>query len=242
MRHRAIRQLIVLACLTAACGGNSRGTTQAPTSPTSAANSAPSVTIAAQGPSSCNPVGSRTGCTVTLIATAQDRDGDPLTFAWTGTTAVNEFTGHCLGNSDAPNTATCRLYSPEQEVVGAVTVRDDRGNFATATHRVTGEGVNHPPSVRITTPPFTFPGNSVTLEMFGIIQDDDEPNLCTNQHIVSASATGDCKPNAAFWSSCLEGGPTLDVYRTAATGTCQVTLKVRDSANLVGTTLLTVRY
>lgn len=42
--------------------------------------------------------------------------------------------------------------------------------------------------------------------------------------------------------ACLEGGPTVDIYRTATTGTCEVTLKVRDSANLVGTTVTTIRY
>ncbi len=110
---------------------------------------------------------------------------------------------------------------------------------ASASLQMIGEGVNHPPSVRLTTP---LPGGSVTLEMFGVIEDPDEPNLCIALHVVSASAAGDCRPNVAFWSSCLEGGVTVDIYRTAQTGTCDVTLKVRDSAGLVGTTVKSIPY
>jgi hypothetical protein len=137
--------------------------------------------------------------------------------------------------------ATCRIYSPEQVVAVSVIVRDDRDHAATATLNVVGEGVNHPPAVQLGKP-FTLPGGSPTLEMFGSFVDPDEPDMCTNDHVVGGSATGDCRPGIAFWSSCLEGGPTVDVYRTAATGTCELTLKVRDSANLVGTTVTTIRY
>ena len=41
---------------------------------------------------------------------------------------------------------------------------------------------------------------SVTLEMFGSIEDPDEPGLCGAEHVVSGSAAGDCKPAVAFWS------------------------------------------
>ena len=106
---------------------------------------------------------------------------------------------------------------------------------------VSDRPVNHPPSVRLGKP-FTLPGATVTLEMFGSFEDPDEPYMCTSDHVVGGSATGDCRPNVAIWASCLEGGLTVDVYRTAATGTCEVTLTVRDSANLAGTTVTTIRY
>jgi len=145
------------------------------------------------------------------------------------------------GGPVAGPTAACTIHSPEQVVVASVTVRDDHGHTATASLNVRGEGVNHPPELHLGKP-FTLPGSSVTLEMFGSIVDPDEPEICTNDHIVGGSATGDCRPNIAFWSSCLEGGPTVDVYRTATTGRCEVTLSVRDSANLVGTTVTAIRY
>lgn len=66
--------------------------------------------------------------------------------------------------------------------------------------------------------------------------------LCYPEYVVSGSAAGDCRPAVAFRSSCLEGGVTVDIYHTAQSGTCEVTLKVRDSAGLVGTTVTTVRY
>src|SRR5262249_58784846 len=138
-------------------------------------------------------------------------------------------------------TAACTIFSPEQIGVASVIVRDDHDHAATASLNVIGGGVNHPPAVLLGQP-FTLPGHSVTLEMYGSIVDPDEPNICTNDHVVGGSATGDCRPNIAFWSSCLEGGPTVDIYPTATTGTCEVTLKARASANLVGTTVKAIPY
>src|SRR5262249_42350050 len=138
-------------------------------------------------------------------------------------------------------TAPSPIFSPKQIVGASVIVRYVHDHAATASLSVIGEGVNHPPAVLLGKP-FTLPGHSVTLEMFGSIVDPDEPNICTNDHVVGGFATGDCRPNIAFWSSCLEGGPTVDIYPTATTGTCEVTLKVRDSANLVGTTVKAIRY
>jgi hypothetical protein len=212
-------------------------------------NSAPSLELTTQGPPSCNPVGQRnsfgqpSGCSVTLTALARDADGDPLSYSWSGTTSFSPNTGYCQAASPSPssNVALCTIRSPEEIIVGSVTVRDDHGHEVSANIQVIGEGVNHPPSVRLLAP-FGLPGGSVTLEMFGSIEDPDEPALCHAEHVVSGSAAGDCKPAVAFWSSCLEGGPTVDIYRTAQSGTCQVTLKVRDSAGLVGTTVTSIRY
>jgi hypothetical protein len=226
-----------------ACGNGAPGATAPSNAPT--ANRAPTVSLATDGPASCNPVGRpwpNVFCQVTVKAVAIDPDGDPLSYSWSGATDFSSGSGFC--SSDGPvagPNAACTIYSPEQVVVAWVIVRDDHDHTATASLNVIGEGVNHAPAVHLGQP-FTLPGGSVTLEMFGWIEDPDEPNICTNDHVVGGSATGDCRPNVAFWSSCLEGGPTVDIYRTATTGTCDVTLKVRDSANLVGTTVTTIRY
>jgi len=242
---RALVVVLVAALAVDACGAS-------PTAPDTGVtsrvvNSAPNLELTTQGSPSCNPVGKRnsfgqpSGCSVTLIALAQDVDGDPLSYSWSGTTSFSPNTGYCQAASPSSNVALCTIRSPEEIIVGSVTVRDDHGHEVSANIQVIGEGVNHPPSVRLS-PPFTLPGGSVTLEMFGSIEDPEEPGLCGAEHVVSGSAAGDCKPAVAFWSSCLEGGPTVDMYRTAQSGTCEVTLKVRDSAGLVGTTVASIRY
>lgn len=218
-----------------------------------AGNAAPSmtppagvtVTLTTDGPASCNPVGQpwpSYSCKVTVMAQAKGFEGT-LSYSWSGVTAFSPgASGWCdSGGPVAGPSAACRIYSPEQIVVASVTVRDDHGHAATGSMSVTGEGVNHPAAVRLGNP-FTLPNGSPTLELYGQFVDPDEPNMCTADHVAGGSVTGDCRPNLAYWSSCLEGGPTVDIYRTATAGTCEVTLKVRDSANLVGTTVLTVRY
>ena len=233
-----------LACVVfGACGSGAPNATTP--SAGAAPNGVPTVTLTSDGPASCNPVGRpwpNRYCQVTVRAQAANFAGD-LSYSWSGATAFSPSSSGFCG-SDGPvagPVATCRIYSPEQVVAVSVIVRDDRDHAATATLNVVGEGVNHPPAVQLGKP-FTLPGGSPTLEMFGSFVDPDEPDMCTNDHVVGGSATGDCRPGIAFWSSCLEGGPTVDVYRTAATGTCELTLKVRDSANLVGTTVTTIRY
>jgi hypothetical protein len=241
---RACETAALLASVAFCACGSSAPRATAPSSPP-AGTRIPAVTLTTDGPASCNPVGRPSPhqfCQIIVRASAKDFDGN-VSYSWSGTTAFSPATsGLCA--SDGPvqgPTATCTIYSPEQVVVASVTVRDDRGHAATASLNVRGEGVNHPPTVLLGKP-FTLPGGSVTLEMFGSIVDPDEPNICANDHVVGGSATGDCRPNIAFWSSCLEGGPTVDIYRTTTTGTCEVTLNVRDSANLIGTTVITVRY
>jgi hypothetical protein len=240
MAKMLVACLLLVAALFAGCGSDN---TAPPAAPSGApkVNSAPTVALAAQGLASCNPIGTAHGCTVTLKAQASDPDGDPLTYSWSGTTAFSAGTGFCQASPSSPDTGLCYISSPEQVVVGSVTVRDDHGNATSRGIQVIGEGINHPPQVRLGAP-FSLPGGTPTLEMFGSIEDPDEGTLCLGVYVVAGSASGDCKPTVAFWSSCLEGGPTLDIYRTAQTGSCEVTLKVRDSANLVGTTVTTIRY
>jgi hypothetical protein len=243
MRTCKSTALVCLVSLTfGACGSSAPSASAPSTVPT--ANQVPTVTLTTDGPASCNPVGRPWPYQfwqVTVRAAATSFEGD-LSYSWSGATAFSTGAGFCNGGGPvAGPVAVCTIYSPEQVVVASVTVRDDHDHAATASLNLIGEGVNHPPAVHLGKP-FALPGGSVTLEMFGSIDDPDEPSMCTNDHVVGGSATGDCRPNIAFWSSCLEGGPTVDIYRTATTGACEVTLKVRDSANLVGTTVTTIRY
>jgi hypothetical protein len=198
------------------------------------------VTIESIGPPTCNPVGRPLGCLIPLKAVARNAEAAQLSYVWTGASILHN--AYCSSPQYPENErANCSILSPEQVVVAAVTVRDARGREASSTLRLTGEGTNHPPTVRFS-PPFTLPGGSPTLEMFGIIDDPDEGQLCLAPHVVSASASGDCQQQATISSSCLEGGPTLDVYRTKASGSCEATVQVRDSAGLAGTSVFTIRY
>lgn len=242
MRTCKSAALVLLASTMFCACGSSAPSATAPSS-TASVNRGPTVTLTTVGPASCNPTGLPSPynfCQVIVKALAQNFEGN-VSYSWSGTTPGSPF-GSCA--SDGPvagPSALCTIHSPEQVVVASVIVRDDHDHAATASLEVIGEGVNHPPSVRLGKP-FALPGATVTLEMFGSFEDPDEPHMCTNDHVVGGSATGDCRPNIAVWASCLEGGLTVDVYRTAARGTCEVTLTVRDSANLVGTTVTPIRY
>jgi len=138
-------------------------------------------------------------CQVTVRALATDPDADPLSYTWSGETAFSpNASGFCGSNGPVGSPiAACTIYSSEQIVVARVTIRDDHDHAVTATLNVVGEGVNHPPGV-VLGKPFKLQGGTVTLEMFGLITDPNEPSTCTNDHVVGASATGDCQENVAF--------------------------------------------
>src|SRR6266540_2054790 len=131
MRNYAVAMLggLMMALLAAVCG---KPSPSAPTASSSIPNRTPTVNLTTQGPSSCNPVGSAinpdgsaTGCPVTLIAIAADADGDPLTYSWSGNTSFSQNTGYCRATSQGSNIGTCTIRSPEEIIVGSVTVRDD---------------------------------------------------------------------------------------------------------------------
>jgi hypothetical protein len=206
-------------------------------------NRPPSVSVMFQGASSCVPIpplDSMPGrtCGLPVVAQATDPDGDALAYTWSG--CASSYT------RSAQNTCIVTQVGP---VTATVQVSDGNGHTATAS--VAGEGtnpppdfVNHPPSLTVGF--FPLPGGSPTLEGLGMINDPEEGELCGGgtlcPYLRSATISGDCKTNQyAFTCGCL-GGVEFDIYRTAASGTCQVLVTVRDSWGLVGTSTFTVPY
>jgi hypothetical protein len=141
---------------------------------TTGPNAAPTVTVALEGPSWCTPVGSRT-CTLTVVAQANDSDGDPLQYVWSG----------CASGTSARAVCTVGRLGP---VVASVEVTDDHGHAATGS--VAGEG-NAPPDVTV-----VFQGPSVCTPQPG--------KPCTLDVLAQASDL-DGDPLKYDWSGCAGG-------------------------------------
>lgn len=75
------------------------------------------------------------------------------------------------------------------------------------------------------------------LELLGNVIDPDEGNLCGSQYCTSANASGACGSPVVLDCSCL-GGLAVDVKRTAASGTCKVTINVKDSWGQAGSRIV----
>jgi len=92
-----------------------------------------------------------------------------------------------------------------------------------------------------------FPLGATTLEAFNSIDDPDEGMLCGGgfgpcPYLQSIAVSGDCKNTYAYTCGCISGGGELDVYRTATSGLCSISISVKDSWGLVGTSTFNVRY
>jgi|WetSurMetagenome_2_1015567.scaffolds.fasta_scaffold39855_2 hypothetical protein len=221
-----------LACLLSACGNppptlqsTSSSLGQLPTQPTMPAvpNTAPRVTVVLLGPIACLEL----PCTVTVQANASDPDGDALSYRWSG----------CATGAAAQ--AACVVSSPDP-AVASVEVSDGNGHVVAAS--ATAQGMNRAPYLQLSSF-FGFSDTSPTLEALGNIIDPDEGVLCGGAaaYLDSISVSGDCRPTYAFSCSCL-AGVELDIYRTAASGTCTVMVKTKNGQGRVGTSIFTVPY
>ncbi len=232
---RAAVLLLCSTCVLSACGSPPRTSTssqtttpQSPTQPTlpASANAAPRATVIVQGGPACSEL----PCSITVVVNASDPDGDPLTYRWSG----------CATGTSAQ--AVCVVTSPDP-AVASVEVSDGHGHAVAASATV--QGTNRAPYVQL----MSFYGlsdTSPTLEALGNIIDPDEGFLCGGgspgcPYLDSLTVTGDCRPTYAFSCYCL-GGVELDIYRTAASGTCTVTIKTKNHQDRIGTSIFTVPY
>ncbi len=177
-----------------------------------------SVAVAFVGPSGCSPLPTRP-CELTVSALATDPDGGPITYRWSG----------CASGS-APR-AQCQVATLG-DVTASVEVTDAQGLAATA--EVTGTGTNRPPEFGIGYTWVAPSGGSV--EFLGWVRDPDEGYLWGSRYCVSAEASGACTRASL---RCPSSGPELIVLRSAPSGTCEISLEVKDSWDDVGAWLVT---
>jgi hypothetical protein len=225
---------LVLACLPAACGGSPQTQQPAPTEPTpsptqpATSNKPPHATVVFPEGPACASV----PCNLAVRANAYDTDGDTLTYEWSGCAAGTSAQAVCLVNQEGTTVAT-------------VAVGDGHGNTVTAS--ATAQGTKRVPYVQLTNF-LGFSTESVSLEALGNIIDPDEGLLCGEgssttgcRYVDSVVVSGDCRPTYALSCYCL-GGLELDIYRTASSGTCTVTMNVKNSKGVAGTSIFTVPY
>jgi hypothetical protein len=233
-RLRASAWALLLACVLAACGSSPRTEQSTPTQPTpsptppTTSNKPPSATVVFPNGSACASL----PCNLAVAANAYDTDGDTLTYQWSGCAAGTSAQAVCVVNQEGMTVAT-------------VAVSDGHGNTVTAS--ATSQGTKRAPYVQLGGF-FGLSAESATLEALGNIIDADEGLLCGGgasttgcRYVDSITVSGDCRPTYAMSCYCL-GGLELDIYRTASSGTCTVTMSVKNSKGVVGTSIFTVPY
>ncbi len=221
---------VSLTCFLAACGGSHQTSQSTPTQPTqpAAPNTAPTGTVTFPNGSTCS---GGLPCTLNVQVNASDIDGDHLTYSWRG----------CATGASAQALCVLTQQAATQAIVD---VSDGHG------HTVTLNAVAFPsrgPYVQL----LEFAGlweGSPTLEALGNIIDPDEGLLCGGGasptgcgYVDSLTVSGDCRSAYALSCYCL-GGLEIDIYRTASSGTCVVTINAKNSRGVVGTSIFTVPY
>lgn len=225
---------LVVASFLAACDGSQQPQQSTPTQPTpsptqpATPNKPPNATVVFPNGSACASL----PCNLAVKANAYDTDGDTLTYQWSGCAAGTSAQAVCAVNQEGTTVAT-------------VAVSDGHGN--TVTTSATAQGTKRAPYVQLG----GFSGlwtESVTLEALGNIIDPDEGLLCGGgagttgcSYVDSVTVSGDCRPTYALSCYCL-GGLELDIYRTASSGTCTVSMNVKNNKGVVGTSVFTVPY
>jgi hypothetical protein len=176
------------------------------------------LSVAFVGPSTCSPLPGRP-CELTVAATATDPEGGPINYRWSGCAAGGAPQAQCLVDALG-------------EVIASVEVSDAQGLSAKA--EVHGTGTNQAPEFGIG---YTWvsPGGG-SIEFLGWVRDPDEGFLWGSQYCVSTTASGACTKASL---RCPSSGPELILLRAAASGTCEVTIQVKDSWNEIGNWLLT---
>jgi hypothetical protein len=191
--------------------------------------------------SSCKP---RTGvfvyCTVDLVASATDPDGDSVgPFIWSSKPTVPG-NGHCYESYATPARVSCQLTSPEQTITATVTVADGRGLSASASLTVFGEGVNRPPEIHLALASLHLSAITPTMSLYGGVLDPDEGLICGYWLFRTVSVTGDCRPEPYVDMTCTSG-VRIDMYRTAPAGMCHLTLEAQDSAGATTSRTVPIR-
>lgn len=221
---------LVVACSLAGCDGSQQPQQPTPTQPSQSPtpNRPPNATVVFPNGSACASL----PCNLAVKANAYDTDGDTLTYQWSGCAAGTSAQAVCVVNQEGATVAT-------------VAVSDGHGNTVAAS--ATAQGTKRAPYVQLGS--FFGPSTeSVTLEALGNIIDPDEGLLCGGgasatgcQYVDSITVSGDCRPTYALSCYCL-GGLELDIYRTAPSGTCTVSMNVKNGKGVVGTSVFAVPY
>jgi hypothetical protein len=185
----------------------------------------PTVRILFPGGDRCTPE-PHAPCSLEVVAQAVDANDDALTYRWSG----------CASGDGARR--TCVVTAPGPVSVSVV-VEDGRGQTAYASATAIGEGVNGPPDVQIgyVVVPALAPAE---IDILGNVIDPDDGLLCGREYCGAASTFGACGPaSPVFECTCL-AGLEVRLNRAAPTGTCTITIEVKDRWGTVGRPTITI--